>query len=431
MSARIVYAHRSLFGADGYGFVATSEPVSDPMLSRIEALINRLGFDTRALAGAPAWFCLRVESSTRILGEASVREAGGKRTLFYKLVVLPDTADPLAAMPALNQESCWIPGQDGKLPSPPNITTEHTPARPAAGSPDRVRIPFGLVRGIAREALCNWLAGLPPLSRRRATFMVTANSPLGSLNEFLDEVHLTTGKCTGEISQSKPQARSVALPPLPLVAAAALVALAFSFYLGRSSSTPSRAVSGTDQPDAVLTPHVKQPIVPAIAPAEVAGTPNFQSELALLTKETRSFLNEMKKLDALIAGQTLSAGAIEQPYKVEADNVHHYLDQADNRELSPSQQLEFFADAMSAARTLVAIPRNYKGYYSQIDELLEKAQNTSRSIKEKVNAIKSLPSEARNDSISVLENKLTELVTELEQALAALREYPAAKNGGL
>lgn len=198
MIASFLYAHRSLYGADGYGFVGSSESADTRFKGELHTLINRLGYDHRTLKGREALFWLRIGDDWRVAGRVRVRQSQGKSTLIYQLLVITNWSEesrrvsPLMLLDVFDAEADWQPDSKGRL-APLTLDRGQCVASTRPVGFGSLTLPPGFAKSIERQVIVNWWHGLSYETQRDATFLLPESGDPRAMSAFRGSCHLSEG----------------------------------------------------------------------------------------------------------------------------------------------------------------------------------------------------------------------------------------------
>ena len=376
MITSIMYAHRSLYGADGYGFVGESAPVYADVKGEIHVLINRLGYDQRNLRGRAGVFWLKIGEDRRVLGRVSVKPSQGKNTLIYQFLLVSDWAgeskgvSPLSLLDIFEKDEYWQPDAEGQLAA---VTADEGGALSSSRGDGRrsLALPPGFAAGIEKEIIGNWWNGLSSESQLNATFSIPEVGEPRSLLPFRGECHLMEGlrdKALGD-QGGKPspvKARFISVPMggcswKAFVQISAIIVLFIGFVSGlvalslycfhvTDNAAKSRASSSSSEVQEVRSTSNGEDENPGDINNNVQkGINTLVERLHDVTQAFEKFPND----GAEGAVQTRRHIVIQH---VEGD-LHHMkeaLEKAAGGDLEPAKRLEHIVDAIHSLSEILA-----------------------------------------------------------------------------
>lgn len=405
MIDRLLYAHGSLFGRDGYGFFGGSLNSDSAMRREVEVLINKLGYDERMLRGSPALFWLNLPESRKILGEVSRRDAHGKTTLFYKLIIpSPDwiadpSTNPLDLLDAFADEKSWKPDTNGKLPEL-NIPPPRKKPGPVGASWNSFQLPPELIRGVEPTILKQWFDGLSDGDRKQATFAVpeTRGTALNS----------SQGACHFSAALTRKPDPSTSKGNFVRLLVVGLVSVSTGLFIGYQFA-PKAPGDIKDTPTIILPVEQKDTVV---------ITSKQEEEFVKLTDAIQRFAGELQAMDATeVLSQNNQINLLEKEFGF----LEGYLSGARNEDLAFRERYNHLSFALDQLREIVAYRRNLNAHAASLLKHIQEADELLSSMT-RTRLIRNRTEEpSLNEKLQIADN----LIEQLRQSVKHAEERPS------
>jgi len=401
----LVYGHDSRKGQQSYRIVAQSTDLAREQLAKVEALITRLGFETRALEATPGYFALWLTAKVRILGKVSVSKVESKKTLVCRMLLL-DSSDSnvLNWLQFLNATDPWQVRNDGTL-SAPQLPIDN-PERPApASGPSELEIilPWDLIATNSLEIITRWYSGLSTHAQKTACFVAPCLCPLGRIQDFRTNTCLIAERGLSAGPTKIPTTTQPIITKI-LVIILLSIGLVAGYFTGSIMAPNGPGPSNSEEP--VDVNQASQVEVPIFSPEE-------EEELEVLCAGLRSLAtqyNEFIRWNQKLGGRKT---ALEADLRI----LNNYLIFAEDAQNPIDERLERLSFAMGEMGKLLERPLEVS---SAVDDLLERLEAVKK-LTSKIRSSLSWQKERATPDFKADTERMEEAILQIKAALLELR----------